>query len=155
MTRGTRPQSHTFPWLFSFSSGDCTAVSEPFCQSRTAESPHSGTGWNYLHSFIQYCTYWPIASHSTKCCDDAPKSVTQWHLYMYICNYVHTRILYRATKKKPSLTSCKSFEIVIQLCNTRGGKSNVLARFLWIAKSKGFLCFPIGFFFYLNYTWTW
>lgn len=37
----THPQSHTFPWLFCFSSGDCTAVSEPFCQSHTAESRHT------------------------------------------------------------------------------------------------------------------
>lgn len=75
MTRGARPQSHTFPWLFRFFSGDCTAVSEPFCQSHCRVAT-LGDGGDYLHSFIQYCTYWPIASRSKRC-DDAPKSETQ------------------------------------------------------------------------------
>lgn len=40
--RGTRILSHTrFHGFFCFSSGDCTAVSEPFCQSHTAESRHT------------------------------------------------------------------------------------------------------------------
>lgn len=87
----THPHTYTHTHIsmaFFFSSWDCTAVSEPFCPSHTAESRHTRGRGDYLHSFIQYCTYWPIASHS-KCCDDASKSVTQWHLYIYICIYTY------------------------------------------------------------------
>lgn len=46
------------------------------------ESLHSRTGGTmYRVSFIKYCTYWPIASHS-KCYDNAPKSVTQSDIYI-------------------------------------------------------------------------
>lgn len=43
---GAHTSSHTythFSMAFFFSSGDCTAVSEPFCQSHTAESGTRGT----------------------------------------------------------------------------------------------------------------
>lgn len=43
----------------------------------------------YMVSFIKYCTYWPIASHS-KCYDNAPKSVTQ--------SIIYTIVLYKSTQ---------------------------------------------------------
>ena len=43
----------------------------------------------YRVSFIKYCTYWPIASHS-KCYDNASKSVTQSDIY--------TILLYKSTQ---------------------------------------------------------
>lgn len=99
----------------------------------------------YRVSFIKYCTYWPIASHS-ECYDNASKSVTQSDIYLHLIIVTYM--------DKSGLISCNflGFYSTRQQTTYHAKGTMMFGTYFFLSELKGFLGLnPYNFILYLKF----